>query len=238
MTSPKRRRDQEGGDPKTMAKKPKPHFRYMHSVVFFCSWHKHSTVGLKGKWLRFVHFSLCLSTRSQAVYPPIPLVSTPPTPTFPLWSPTLRRSVLIPQTRLQTFPVYRRTSAGWPATVSSCLNVCKIAQEIALYLLHILKYVCFLQSVCFYMVRQFPWQPCICCLPLLLSVSHICLSPVHATLKSAFSSLVVERDRLRHTIDMQVPQPAQVIGLKTTYASVSDCLIQNLWFCVITPQLC
>ncbi|XP_040928866.1 oxysterol-binding protein-related protein 3-like [Betta splendens] len=43
-------------------------------------------------------------------------------------------------------------------------------------------------------------------------------SSIHATLKSAFSSLVAERDRLRHTIDMQVPQPTQVMGLKTTYA--------------------
>ncbi|KAK5855295.1 hypothetical protein PBY51_005407 [Eleginops maclovinus] len=44
---------------------------------------------------------------------------------------------------------------------------------------------------------------------------------IHTTLKSAFGSLVAERDRLRHTIDMQAPQPAQVIGLKTSYAS--DC---------------
>lgn len=48
------------------------------------------------------------------------------------------------------------------------------------------------------------------------------LSSVHTTLKSAFSSLSAERDRLRHTMDLQVPQPAQVIGLKTTYASVSQ----------------
>ncbi|XP_068431075.1 oxysterol-binding protein-related protein 3-like isoform X2 [Clinocottus analis] len=44
---------------------------------------------------------------------------------------------------------------------------------------------------------------------------------IQSRLKSAFSSLVVERDRLRHTIDRQAPQPAQVIGLKTAYASVS-----------------
>ncbi|AWP21863.1 putative oxysterol-binding protein-related protein 3-like [Scophthalmus maximus] len=44
---------------------------------------------------------------------------------------------------------------------------------------------------------------------------------VHSTLKSAFSSLVAERDRMRHTIDMQAPQPVQVLGLKTAYASVS-----------------
>ncbi|XP_026156482.1 oxysterol-binding protein-related protein 3-like isoform X1 [Mastacembelus armatus] len=46
-------------------------------------------------------------------------------------------------------------------------------------------------------------------------------SNIHVTLKSAFSSLVAERDRLRHTIDMQAPQPVQVMGLKTSYAS--DC---------------
>ncbi|XP_034016935.1 oxysterol-binding protein-related protein 3-like isoform X2 [Thalassophryne amazonica] len=42
---------------------------------------------------------------------------------------------------------------------------------------------------------------------------------IHATLKSAFSSLSVQRDRLRHTIDLQAPQPGQVLGLKTAYAS-------------------
>ncbi|XP_034096690.1 oxysterol-binding protein-related protein 3-like [Gymnodraco acuticeps] len=46
-------------------------------------------------------------------------------------------------------------------------------------------------------------------------------SNIHTTLKSAFGSLVAERDRLRHTIDLQAPQPAQVIGLKTSFAS--DC---------------
>ncbi|KAF3833700.1 hypothetical protein F7725_024904 [Dissostichus mawsoni] len=44
---------------------------------------------------------------------------------------------------------------------------------------------------------------------------------IHTTLKSAFGSLVAERDRLRHTIDLQAPQPAQVLGLKTSFAS--DC---------------
>uniref|UniRef100_A0A667WQ33 Oxysterol-binding protein n=1 Tax=Myripristis murdjan TaxID=586833 RepID=A0A667WQ33_9TELE len=51
---------------------------------------------------------------------------------------------------------------------------------------------------------------------------------IHTTLKSAFSSLSAERDRLKHTIHMQAPQPAQVIGLKTTYSSVSDCLSRSL----------
>uniref|UniRef100_A0A4W6ECG8 Oxysterol-binding protein n=1 Tax=Lates calcarifer TaxID=8187 RepID=A0A4W6ECG8_LATCA len=41
----------------------------------------------------------------------------------------------------------------------------------------------------------------------------------HTTLKSAFSSLVAERDRMKHTIDLQAPQPVQVMGLKTAYAS-------------------
>lgn len=46
-------------------------------------------------------------------------------------------------------------------------------------------------------------------------------SPVHATLKSAHSSLTAERDRLKLTIDLQGPQPAQVVGLKTGFPSVS-----------------
>ncbi|XP_061598759.1 oxysterol-binding protein-related protein 3-like isoform X2 [Cololabis saira] len=44
---------------------------------------------------------------------------------------------------------------------------------------------------------------------------------IHVTLKSAYSSMVVERDRLKHTIDLQAPQPAQVMGLKAGYSS--DC---------------
>lgn len=55
----------------------------------------------------------------------------------------------------------------------------------------------------------------------MLIASGLCFSLVHVTLKSAFSSLAAERDRLRHSIDLQAPQPAQVIGLKTAYASVS-----------------
>ncbi|KAM4725126.1 oxysterol-binding protein-related protein 3-like [Anableps anableps] len=42
---------------------------------------------------------------------------------------------------------------------------------------------------------------------------------IHVSLKSAFSSLVAERDRLKHTIDLQAPQPPEVIGLKSLYAS-------------------
>ena len=64
-----------------------------------------------------------------------------------------------------------------------------------------------------------------------------CFSPVHATLKSAFSSLVAERDRLRHTIDLQAPQPGQVMGLKTAYASVSVSMTQQSLFRMITPQI-
>ncbi|TMS18309.1 Oxysterol-binding protein-related protein 3 [Larimichthys crocea] len=122
MTSPKKRRGQGDGDPKTMAKIPKPHYR------------------------------------SRAASPPSLLVSTPPTPTSPPLIQTPRRSVPNHQTHLQMCPVFRRTSAG--------------------------------------------------------SANNI-----HSTLKSTFSSLVAERDRLRHTIDLQGPQPAQVMGLKTTYAS-------------------
>ncbi|KAM8840510.1 oxysterol-binding protein-related protein 3-like [Spinachia spinachia] len=42
---------------------------------------------------------------------------------------------------------------------------------------------------------------------------------IHTSLKSAFSSLVAERDRMRQTIDRQAPQPAQVAGLKTAYGA-------------------
>lgn len=45
---------------------------------------------------------------------------------------------------------------------------------------------------------------------------------VHTTLKSAHSSLTAERDRLKHTIDLQGPQPAQVVGLKGGFSSVSS----------------
>uniref|UniRef100_A0A8C7XTG3 Oxysterol-binding protein n=1 Tax=Oryzias sinensis TaxID=183150 RepID=A0A8C7XTG3_9TELE len=42
---------------------------------------------------------------------------------------------------------------------------------------------------------------------------------IHTTLKSAHSSLTAERDRLKHTIDLQGPQPAQVVGLKSGFSS-------------------
>nr|XP_061808273.1 oxysterol-binding protein-related protein 3-like [Nerophis lumbriciformis] len=42
---------------------------------------------------------------------------------------------------------------------------------------------------------------------------------IHSTLKSAYSSLSAERERLRHTIEMQAPQPMQVTALKTAYGS-------------------
>ncbi|XP_020497496.1 oxysterol-binding protein-related protein 3 isoform X2 [Labrus bergylta] len=47
---------------------------------------------------------------------------------------------------------------------------------------------------------------------------------IHATLKSAFSSLAAEKDRLRQTL--QAPQPSQVMGLKSAYSSVSVSVIQ------------
>ncbi|KAJ7991541.1 hypothetical protein DPEC_G00284950 [Dallia pectoralis] len=42
---------------------------------------------------------------------------------------------------------------------------------------------------------------------------------IHSTLRSAYSSLSVERERLKQTIDLQAPPPAQVKGLKTGYGS-------------------
>ncbi|XP_056153830.1 oxysterol-binding protein-related protein 3-like [Lampris incognitus] len=53
---------------------------------------------------------------------------------------------------------------------------------------------------------------------------------IHNTLNSAFSALSAERERLRHTIDMQAPPPAQVMGLKTTFdcADGSHSLVHQL----------
>ncbi|XP_059898907.1 oxysterol-binding protein-related protein 3-like [Gadus macrocephalus] len=44
---------------------------------------------------------------------------------------------------------------------------------------------------------------------------------IHTTLKSAFSSLSMEKDRVRHTVDLTAPQLQQVLGLKTAYSG--DC---------------
>uniref|UniRef100_A0A3B5KNW6 Oxysterol-binding protein n=1 Tax=Xiphophorus couchianus TaxID=32473 RepID=A0A3B5KNW6_9TELE len=55
--------------------------------------------------------------------------------------------------------------------------------------------------------------------PRFFPVSGFCLSPVHVSLKSAYGSLVAERERLKHTIDLQAPQPPEVVGLKNLYAS-------------------
>uniref|UniRef100_H3CUX8 Oxysterol-binding protein-related protein 3 n=1 Tax=Tetraodon nigroviridis TaxID=99883 RepID=H3CUX8_TETNG len=44
---------------------------------------------------------------------------------------------------------------------------------------------------------------------------------IHGRLKSTLSTLLAERDRLRQTIDLQAPQPVQLMGLKNAYASVS-----------------
>ncbi|XP_056876459.1 oxysterol-binding protein-related protein 3-like isoform X1 [Takifugu flavidus] len=42
---------------------------------------------------------------------------------------------------------------------------------------------------------------------------------IHGRLKSTLSTMLAEQDRLRQTIEVQAPQPAQVMGLKTAYAS-------------------
>lgn len=167
-----------------------------------------------------LQLSLFLSTRSQAAFPPSRLVSTPPTPTSPPLSQTPRRSALNPQTHQQRCPVYRRTSAGWPTTVSPSTSVCWLDRK---------RWAC----VCFCIVKYFSWRHSTWRLPL-FSVFCISFSPVHATLKSTFSSLVAERDRLRHTVDLQAPQPAQVVGLKTAYASVSVTATQKSWFFMST----
>ncbi|XP_061885284.1 oxysterol-binding protein-related protein 3-like isoform X1 [Entelurus aequoreus] len=42
---------------------------------------------------------------------------------------------------------------------------------------------------------------------------------IHSTLKSAYSSLSAERERLKHTMEVQALQPIQVTALKTAYGS-------------------
>ncbi|XP_054914844.1 oxysterol-binding protein-related protein 3-like isoform X2 [Poeciliopsis prolifica] len=42
---------------------------------------------------------------------------------------------------------------------------------------------------------------------------------IHVSLKSACGSLEAERERLKHTIDLQAPQPPEVVSLKNLYAS-------------------
>ncbi|MEQ2212208.1 hypothetical protein XENOCAPTIV_027478, partial [Xenoophorus captivus] len=50
----------------------------------------------------------------------------------------------------------------------------------------------------------------------------------HVSLKSAYSSLVAEKDRLKHTINLQAPQPPEVIGLKSLYVSDDDSYISDV----------
>uniref|UniRef100_A0A8C7XTT7 Oxysterol-binding protein n=1 Tax=Oryzias sinensis TaxID=183150 RepID=A0A8C7XTT7_9TELE len=59
---------------------------------------------------------------------------------------------------------------------------------------------------------------------------------IHTTLKSAHSSLTAERDRLKHTIDLQGPQPAQVVGLKSGFSSVSGRAHQKVIHCVFDQE--
>ncbi|XP_017281894.1 oxysterol-binding protein-related protein 3 [Kryptolebias marmoratus] len=51
---------------------------------------------------------------------------------------------------------------------------------------------------------------------------------IHITLKSAYSSLTAEKDRLKLAIDLQAPQPPQVMGLKTSFASECSAPTQSL----------
>uniref|UniRef100_A0A3P8ZJA7 Oxysterol-binding protein n=1 Tax=Esox lucius TaxID=8010 RepID=A0A3P8ZJA7_ESOLU len=68
------------------------------------------------------------------------------------------------------------------------------------------------------MVGRFSGEKLMCLVFFCLSIS-LSACQVHSTLRSAYSSLSAERDRLKHTIDLQAPPPAQVMGLKTGYGS-------------------
>ncbi|XP_077600033.1 oxysterol-binding protein-related protein 3-like isoform X2 [Stigmatopora nigra] len=48
---------------------------------------------------------------------------------------------------------------------------------------------------------------------------------IHTSLKSAYSSLSAERERLKHTMELQPPQPMQVTALKSAYNS--ECLDED-----------
>uniref|UniRef100_A0A8C6L1V9 Oxysterol-binding protein n=1 Tax=Nothobranchius furzeri TaxID=105023 RepID=A0A8C6L1V9_NOTFU len=54
-----------------------------------------------------------------------------------------------------------------------------------------------------------------------MTTLFLCFSAVHISMKSAYSCLIVEKERLKQAIELHGPQLPQVIGLKSGYASVS-----------------
>lgn len=210
MISPKKRRDQDGGDPKTMARKPKPHYRYMFSFSFSCWWlfKQMSSQSFRSFFvffypsLFFVHqVPSCISSQSPRLHASNPNLSTTETNT----------QEVCPE------------SPDSPTDVSRLQeDFCRLANNSEPPFFFLNRKSLF---KCLFYVQ---WQH---------RVFLLCFSPVHATLKSTFSSLVAERDRLRHTIDLHAPQPGQVMGLKTAYASVSVSMTQKSLFRMITPQI-
>lgn len=88
MISPKKRRDQDGGDPKTMARKPKPHYRYMFSFFSPADDYlnkcllNHSGVFFFYLSLFFVHqVPSCISSQSPRLHASNPNLSTTETNT-------------------------------------------------------------------------------------------------------------------------------------------------------------
>ncbi|XP_007562682.1 oxysterol-binding protein-related protein 3-like [Poecilia formosa] len=51
---------------------------------------------------------------------------------------------------------------------------------------------------------------------------------IHVSLKSAYGSLVAEQERLKLTIDLQAPQPPEVVGLKNLYAPEGTSSLHSL----------
>lgn len=138
----------------------------VHVQYLFCSAHdhcilvhKHSTVGVKGKvayicspFSVFVHqVPSCISSKSPRLHASNPNLST---------------------TESNAQEVCT-DSPDSPTDVSRLQeDFCRLAcnsEFLPKCVLHTEKYICV--CVCFYMVRQFPWQLCNCCLPLFFILS-------------------------------------------------------------------
>lgn len=138
------------------------------------------------------------------------LISIPPTQTSLLLKPT--PPSWKPQTHRLMPTASRKTSAGWLTIVSPWCQIGPLGQVQVFYRLGMM-----VKTQLFF---------------------SLCVSPVHSTLRSAYSSLSAERDRVRHTIDLKAPPPAQVMGLKAGYGSVSwVCLRESVCMCCV-PQYC
>lgn len=128
---PKRKKGQRNGDLNTMAKNPKPPYRYICSFFFILIFlklplsntskqkkKKHSQRNKKK-----IKASFLLHFRFQVVPLLSLIVFMRPIPTSPPQNKAHRKRALSLQIPLQKHHSYRRTSADWPTTVSSYFYV-------------------------------------------------------------------------------------------------------------------